>query len=58
MNKINLGWYAFAAIGGLVSGLAFSRAQYWQGRIDEAEECKKELMKIRDEVLSKREEAE
>jgi len=58
MNKVNLGWYAFAAIGGLVSGLCFSRSQYHQGRIDMAEEFKEEIIKIRDEVLSKREEAE
>lgn len=56
MNKLNLGWYAFAALGGLVSGLAFSRSQYYQGRIDMAEEFKEEMIKIRDEVLSKREE--
>lgn len=56
MNKLNLGWYAFAAIGGLVSGLCFSRSQYYQGRIDMAEEFKEEMVKIKEEVLSEREE--
>lgn len=58
MNKVNLGWYAFAGMVGLVSGLCFSRSQYYQGRIDMAEEFKEGMIKIRDEVLSKREEAE
>lgn len=51
-----IGWYAFAAVGGFVSGLMFSRAQYWQGRIDEAEECKEALMKFKEE-LEKRSES-
>lgn len=58
MNKVNLGWYVFAGVCGLVSGLCFSRSQYYRGRIDMAEEFKVEIIKIKEEVLSKREEAE
>ena len=58
MNKANLGWYAFAAIGGLVSGLCFSRSQYYQGRMDEVSEMRKKLEELRDKLIneSKREE--
>lgn len=58
MNKANLGWYAFAAIGGFVSGLCFSRSQYHQGRMDEVAEMRKKLEELRDKLIneSKREE--
>lgn len=34
MSKSIIGWYLFALSAGLVSGLCFSRAQYYQGKID------------------------
>lgn len=52
MNKANLGWYAFAAIGGLVSGLCFSRSQYYQGRMDEVAEMRKKLEELRDKLIN------
>ena len=58
MNKINLGWYAFVGICGLVTGLCFSRAQYRQGRIDMAEEFKEDLMNVTEKLLKEREETE
>ena len=44
-NKFSIGLYAIAAVGGLVSGLCFSRAQYYRGKRDafiEAREMIKE----------------
>ena len=52
MNKANLGWYAFAAIGGLVSGLCFSRSQYYQGRKDGVAEMRKNLEELRDKLIN------
>lgn len=39
---------------GVVTGLLFARAQYYQGRIDSAEEFREVLKKAKEEVISKR----
>lgn len=49
-DKFSLGWYAFALVGGLVSGLCFSRSQYHQGKIDAYNEVTKELEKVQEDV--------
>ena len=59
-NKFNLGLYAIAAVGGLVSGLCFSRAQYYRGKRDafnEAREIVKEVFEPVESELEEKDEA-
>ena len=44
-NKFNLGVYALGVIGGLASGLCFSRVQYYRGKRDAFNEAK-EIIKF------------
>lgn len=39
---------------GVVTGLLFSRAQYYQGRIDSNEEFRELLKKAKEEVINRR----
>lgn len=61
MNKFSVGLYAFAAIGGLVSGLCFSRAQYYRGKrdafIEARDMIKEELDSVKSELDVNKEEA-
>lgn len=41
---------------GLVTGLLRSKSEYYQGRIDSADEFKELLKKAKEEVISKKEE--
>lgn len=51
-NKFSLGLYLFALCGGLASGMAFSRSQYYRGKSDAYKEVAKELEIVREEVLN------
>ena len=53
MNKFSVGLYAFAAIGGLVSGLFFFfRAQYYRGKRDAFIEARDMIKEELDSVKS------
>lgn len=59
-SKFNLGLYVFAAVGGLLSGLSFSKALYHKGKVDAFKEVQGELDKLAKgikDVLDKREES-
>lgn len=46
-NKtFNKGWYTFAFTGGLLSGLLFSKSQYFKGKFDAYTDMEKRLSDI------------
>lgn len=49
-DKLNFGWYVFAAIGGFVSGAMFSKAHYHKGQADAYEEMANSLESMIDET--------
>lgn len=50
-SKFNIGMYLFAAVGGLVSGLYFSKAMYHKGRLDAFREVQGDLSKLAEDVM-------
>lgn len=60
-GKFNVGMYLIAAVGGLVSGVCFSKAMYHKGKLDAFNEVQGSLDKLAEDiqdVLDKREEQE
>ena len=49
-KNFSLGWYAFAAIGGLTSGLLFSKAQYHKGQADAYNKIANDLQELSDGI--------
>lgn len=49
-NNFNFGWYMFAMVGGMASGLMFSRAQYHKGQADAYSEISERLQKVHEDV--------
>lgn len=50
MKKFSIGWYMFALIGGLASGLMFSKAQYHKGKADAYKDINDALEKFYNDV--------
>lgn len=49
-SKFNVGMYLFAAVGGLVSGLYFSKAMYHKGKLDAYNETHESLCKLAEDI--------
>ena len=59
-NKMDFsaGWYLFAFVGGLLSGLMFSRSQYYQGQFDAYSDMVEDLDKPSSKLGHKKDEEE
>lgn len=44
------GWYLFAFVGGLLSGLMFSKSQYYQGQADAYSDIAEDLEKLSSKI--------
>lgn len=49
-KDLNVGWYLFALVGGIASGLMFSKSQYYKGQYDAYEEIGKDLQDSLDSI--------
>lgn len=50
-GKLSLGVYLFAFVGGLGSGLCFSKAFYYKGKKDAFDEVKDDIDKLNHDVV-------